>query len=268
PFPPFVPRRLCAKMLPLMTSLRRLLPYLRRFRRHYILGLLLVLPATACGAAVPPLVGHAVDRLRAGATKEFVLAVAAGIAGLALLRAALLSVSRHLVLAASRHVEYEMRNDLYRHLETLSARWFDTMPSGEITSRAVNDIEGVRTMVGIGAMATVSTGLLFLASLVIMVATNGALAGLFVLPLVGISAVMAWTGAKMHDQSAEVQSQLGVLSSRAQENFTGARVVRAFVQEDNEIGRFRAECGEYRARNLRLARWRSGSWASILVLAE
>src|SRR5581483_4261273 len=66
----------------------------------------------------------------------------------------------------------------------------------------------------------------------------------------------------------EVQSQLGVLSSRAQENFTGARVVRAFVQEDNEIGRFRAECGEYRARNLRLARWRSGSWASILVLAE
>jgi ATP-binding cassette subfamily B protein len=227
-----------------------------------------VIAATACGALAPPLVGYAVDRLRAGATKEFVLAVSAAMVGAALLRAVLLFVSRHLILSASRQVEYEMRNDLYRHLETLSARWFDTMPSGEITSRAVNDIEGVRTMVGIGVMATVSTGLLFLASVVIMVATNAALAGLFVLPMLGISAVMAWTGAKMHDQSAEVQAQLGVLSSRAQENFTGARVVRAFVQEDNEIARYRAECAEYRVRNLRLARWRAGSWASILILAE
>ncbi|HLY08202.1 MAG TPA: ABC transporter ATP-binding protein [Planctomycetota bacterium] len=251
-----------------MTSLHRLLPYLRRFRRAYLLGLAIVVAATACGAVAPPLVGYAIDRLRAGATRDFLLAVSAVIAGAALLRAGLLFVSRYLILAASRQVEYELRNDLYRHLETLSARWFDTHASGEITSRAINDIEGVRTMVGIGIMAIVSTGLLFLASLVIMFATNAFLATLFVLPLVGISVVMAWTGAKMHDQSTDVQSQLGVLSSRAQENFTGTRVVRAFVQEANEIERYRAECGRYRLLNLTLARWRAGSWASILVLAE
>jgi ATP-binding cassette subfamily B protein len=251
-----------------MKSLRRLLPYLGRLRRAYGLGLVLVILATACGAVAPPLVGYAVDRLRAGATRDFVLAIAGIIAGAALLRAGLLFVSRYLLLAASRQLEYDLRNDLYRHLETLTARWFDTNASGEITSRAINDIEGVRTMVGIGVMAIVSTGLLFLASLVIMVATNASLAALFVLPLIGISIVMAWTGGKMHDQSADVQAQLGVLSSRAQENFSGARVVRAFVQEANEIARYRAECGQYRARNLTLARWRSGSWASILVLAE
>ena len=251
-----------------MSSLRRLLPYLRQFRRSYVLGLVLVVAATAFGAVAPPLVGYAVDRLRSGATAGFVLAVSAAIAGAALLRAGLLFVSRHLLLAASRHVEYELRNDLYRHLEKLSARWFDTNASGEITSRAINDIEGVRTMVGVGVMAIVSTSLLFLASLVIMFATNASLAALFALPLVGISVVMAWTGVRMHDLSAEVQSQLGVLSSRAQENFTGARVVRAFVQEDNEVARYRVEGGEYRARNVRLAVWRSGSWASILVLAE
>jgi len=251
-----------------MNSLRRLLPYLRRHRRVYYLGLVIVLFATAAGAVAPPLVGYAIDRLRAGATRDFILAVAAAIAGAALVRAGLLFVSRYLILAASRQVEFELRNDLYRHLETLSARWFDTNASGEITSRAINDIEGVRTMIGIGVMAFVSTGLLFLTSLVIMFATNAALATLFILPLLGVSVVMAWTGGKMHDQSMAVQAQLGVLSSRAQENFTGARVVRAFAQEANEIARYRRECDAYRDRNLRLARWRSGSWAAILVLAE
>ena len=251
-----------------MSSLRRLFPYLRRFRRAYLLGLAIVVVATACGAIAPPLVGYAIDRLRAGATRDFILAVSGAIALAALLRAGLLFISRYLILAASRQVEYELRNDLYRHLETLSARWFDTNASGEITSRAINDIEGVRTMIGIGIMAIVSTGLLFLTSLVIMFATNASLATLFVLPLLGISVVMAWTGSKMHDQSMSVQAQLGVLSSRAQENFSGARVVRAFVQEAPEIERYRVECDKYRWLNLTLARWRAGSWASILVLAE
>jgi ATP-binding cassette subfamily B protein len=213
-------------------------------------------------------VGHAVDRIRHGETRGYILAVAGVVALAALLRAGLLFASRYLILAASRRIEFDLRNDLYAHLERLSARWFDTHATGEITSRAINDIEGVRTMIGIGVMAIVSTGLLFLTSLATMLVLSPFLAALFMLPLVAISVVMAWTGAKMHDQSMAVQQQLGVLSSRAQENFSGARVVRAFVQEDNEIRRYRGEGEEYRARNLRLARWRTGSWAAILVLMD
>jgi len=88
-------------------------------------------------------------------------------------------------------------------------------------------------MLGIGVMAIVSTGLLFIASMVIMFMQNPLLAARFMLSLVGVRFVMAWTGAKMHDQSMAVQAQLGVLSSRAQENFSGARVVRSFVQEEH-----------------------------------
>jgi ATP-binding cassette subfamily B protein len=252
-----------------MRHLRRLFPYLRRHRRAYLLGLAIVVLATACGAIAPLLVGRMVDRLKDHAGTRTLILVSVGILGAAaLLRAGLLFASRFMILTASRRVEFELRNDLYAHLESLSARWFDTNASGEITSRAINDIEGVRTMIGIGIMGIVSTGLLFLTSLAAMIAVSPSLAALFVIPLLGISAVMAWTGSKMHDQSMSVQEQLGLLSSRAQENFSGSRVVRAFVQEENEIRRFRAECGEYRSRNLRLARWRSGSWASILVLAE
>jgi len=252
-----------------MKYLGRLLPYLKRHRRAYLLGLAIVILATACGAVAPLLVGHMVDRLRdQTGTKTLILASVGILAGAALLRAGLLFASRFMILAASRRVEFDLRNDLYAHLESLSARWFDTNATGEITSRAINDIEGVRTMIGIGVMGIVSTGLLFLTSLVAMIVVSPSLAALFVIPLLGISFVMAWTGAKMHDQSMSVQEQLGVLSSRAQENFSGSRVVRAFVQEENEIARYRAECGEYRRRNLRLARWRSASWASILILAE
>lgn len=251
-----------------MRQLGRLLPYLHRYRRDYLLGLAIVVVATAFGAIAPPLIGYAVDRIRGGESSSFILGVSGAIALAALLRAGLLFVSRHLILAASRRIEFDLRNDLYAHLERLSARWFDLNSTGEITSRAINDIEGVRTMLGIGIMAIVSTGLLFIASMAIMFHQSPFLAALFLLPLVGVSGVMAWTGGKMHDLSTDVQTQLGILSSRAQENFTGARVVRAFVQEDHEIERYRAACAEYRERNVRLARWRSGSWAAILILAE
>ncbi|HVE38921.1 MAG TPA: ABC transporter ATP-binding protein [Planctomycetota bacterium] len=252
-----------------MSPLRRLYSYLRRHRRAYLLGLAIVVPATACAAIQPPLIGWMVGRLEAqSGSKAMVLGVAGILALSALLRAGLLFVGRYQVLAASRRVEFDLRNDLYAHLETLSARWFDANATGEITSRAINDLEGVRTMIGIGIMGSFATGLLFLVSLAGMLATSPFLALLFVLPLLGVSAVMAWTGVKMHSQSLAVQEQLGVLSSRAQENFMGARVVRAFVQEENEIARYRAASEEYRARNLRMARWRSGQWAAILLLAE
>jgi ATP-binding cassette subfamily B multidrug efflux pump len=255
-------------MGPLMRQLRRLLPYLRRHRPAYLLGLAMVIPATVCGAAVPRLVRYAIDHLQQGGTKSFVLGVAGIVLAAALFRSLFLFASRYLILAASRRIEFDLRNDLYDHLETLSARWYDTNATGEITSRAINDLEGVRMMIGIGVLAIVSTGLLFLISMSIMFATSPSLAALFMLPLLGVSAVMAWTGGKMHDFSMDVQAQLGILSSRAQENFSGARVVRAFVQEENETARYRDACSEYRSRNLRLARWRSGSWAAILILAE
>jgi len=251
-----------------MKQLHRLLPYLRRHRRSYVTGLLLVLLATACGIAAPLLVGKAIDRLESQATRSFVLWASAGIFLFAVVRGALLFGGRYTILAASRRIEYEMRNELYAHLEKLSGRWFDTNASGDITSRAINDLEGVRLMIGIGIMSIVSTGLLCLASLISMFVKHPGLAALCSIPLALVSIVMAWTGSKMHDLSLAVQEQLSLLSSRAQENFTGARVVRAFVQEEMEADRFRAACHEYRRRNLRLARWRSFQWAAILLLVE
>ena len=251
-----------------MRHLRRLAPYLRARRGAYAVGLGALILATAFGAVTPPLVGEAVDRLERGATRDLVLWVAGAVIAFALVRGVLLFWSRTTLLSAARRIEFDLRNDLFAHLETLSAAWYDRNPTGEITSRAINDLEGVRMMVGFGVMGIAGTGLLFLASMAIMIATNPVMAALAAVPLLGISAVMAWTARRMHDLSLDVQAQLGTLSSRAQENFQGARVVRAFVQEENEVARFRGACSEYASRNVRLARWRAGSWAAILLLAE
>ncbi len=251
-----------------MNHLRRLLPYLRRHRREYVLGLAGVVLASGCGITVPLLIRVVIDRLERGPTRGFLLAMVLAIVLLALVRGLFLVVGRYRILAASRRLEFDLRNDLFAHLETLSASYYDRNPAGEITSRLINDLEGVRMLLGIGVMSGASTGLFFLASLAAMFLLHPGLAALCAIPLALISLAMAWTGAKVHDLSLAVQEQLGSLSARAQENFSGARVVRAFVQEENEIGRYRDACGEYRARNLRLARWRAFSWGLVLVLAE
>ncbi len=247
----------------------RLKPYLMRHRGAFLGGLLLVVLAAACSQPAPLIVKEVIDRLdRGAATPDFILGAAALILGVALARGALLFGGRYLILAASRRVEFEMRNDLFAHLETLSAGYYDRNATGEITSRAINDLEGVRMMYGVGLMAVASTGLLFAASIGSMLWLHPRLAALCLIPLAAVSLVMMFAGSRMQALSLDVQAQLGLLSSRAQENFSGARVVRAFVQEDNETARYRTLCAEYRDRNLRLARWRSGGWAAILLLAE
>ncbi len=252
-----------------MSHWGRLWPLLRRHRGAYALGLSLITAAAGCGILVPRILRHAVERLELHqATRDFIVWSSVAIALFAVVRGSLLFGGRYLILTAARRVEYDLRNDLFAHLETLSARWYDTHATGDITSRAINDLEGVRMMVGIGIMSLCSTGLLSLGALTSMFLMEPRLAALCAIPLAAISAVMAWTGAKMHGLSMGVQDQLSVLSSRAQENFSGARVVRAFAQEENEVARFRSACGEYRRRNLELAAWRSGTWATVLILAE
>jgi ATP-binding cassette subfamily B protein len=251
-----------------MHRLRRLLPYLRSQRRSYALALGGVVLATATGVVTPELAGRLIDHLKRGATSREVLLWALAIVAFAAVRAAFLFWTRSTILSSARRIEYGLRNDLFAHLEMLSASWYDRNPTGEVTSRMINDLEGVRMMAGFGVMGLAATGLLFAASVAIMIWRNPLLAALAVVPLVGVSAVMAWTAGKMHDLSLAIQSQLGILSARAQENFQGARVVRAFAQEENEVARFRGDCAEYAGRTVRLARWRAGSWAAILLLAE
>ncbi len=251
-----------------MSRFRRLLPYLRRYRAAYVQGLALVVLAAACGVATPLLVRAAIDRLERQATREFILLAALAVVLFALVRGVLIFASRMLVLGASRRIERDLRDGLYAHLETLSARYYDTHPTGDVTSRAINDLDGIRMMIGMGLMWFCSTGFVILGSLAVMFLLQPLLAALCLIPMALITVHLVFTGNRGQDLTLSVQDQLGALSSRAQENFSGARVVRAFAREESETARFAAAGREYVARNLRLARWRAFAWALILFLAE
>jgi len=247
---------------------RRLIPYLAAYRGRYAAGLGAVVLASAAGMVSPLYIRRAIQELERGARREFIIDTAIALILFAVVRALFVFIGRTAILAASRAVEFDLRNELYAHLERLPARWFDRNRSGDVTSRLINDLEGVRMLAGIGIMALASTGLTFAFSMAGMCLIDLRLAIISLVPLSLVSIVTAATGPAMHRKSLAVQDQLAVLSSRAQENFTGARVVKSFAQEDREVDRFRDECVDYRRRNMSLARLRGLSFAGMTLFME
>jgi ATP-binding cassette subfamily B protein len=258
-----------------MRRFDRLLPYLRRYRGRYVLGLTLVTLAAGAAAVVPLVVKAAVEEARralepgaAGLSTRAIVLAALALVLFAGVRSALVCWGRYTIIGLSRDLELEMRRDLYRHLLSLPARWFDTHPTGDITSRFINDLEGVRLMVGFATQAIASTGLTFLMCVAGMAMVDWRLALYCLVPLSLISLVTFLTGSRLHVLSLKVQDQLGVVSTRAQENFTGARVIKAFAQEEAENRRFEATCGTYRSANLSLARLRGAMFALLTLFIE
>jgi ATP-binding cassette subfamily B protein len=251
-----------------MRHLRRLAPYLAKIRGRYIGGLAAIFLASGAGMVAPLFIKRAIEELERGARREFIIHTALAVAMFAVVRAFFIFAGRTILLAGSRTVEFDLRNDLFRHLERLPPRWFDRNRSGDITSRLINDLEGVRMLAGIGIMALAATGLTFLFSMAGMCLIDLKLALISLVPLSLVSIVTAATGPAMHRKSLEVQDRLASISARSQENFSGARVVKSFAQEEREIERFRGECVDYQRRNLSLARLRGISFAGMTLFME
>jgi ATP-binding cassette subfamily B protein len=253
-----------------MRALHHLWPYLRRYRSRYVIGLVMIVFAAGAGAAAPLFVKEAIDTLKnpASVTSGHILRIAGALIALAALRSLLVFRGRFKIISLSRDLEFEMRGDLYRHLLSLPAKWFDSHPTGDITSRFINDLEGVRMMVGFAVVALAGTGLLFVCCIAGMVWVDWKLALICLIPLSLISLVTFFTSGRVHDRSLKVQDELGIVSTRAQENFTGARVIKAFAQEDAEDRRFSAVCSNYLDANVSLARLRGVMFAAMTLFIE
>lgn len=251
-----------------MKSLRRLSAYLRRRRGIYAAGLSILALATIVNAAIPLVIKQAIDALRVGDPTHLLGPCALLIIGLAIVRGFLVFFGRNLILTTARRIEYELRNDIYRHLLRLPISFYDAHASGDITSRFINDLEAVRMMVGIGLISIVATGLMFLASMTGMFIIDWKLALASLVPLSVVSIITAITGHAMHAQSMHIQDRLGAISAFAQENFNGARVVRAFAQEEHAIAGFSAECTTYLHANMKFARLRGTAYALMSFFTQ
>jgi ATP-binding cassette subfamily B multidrug efflux pump len=236
------------------------LHYLGQHKLRVALGVIVVGLSAFAAVLGPLLIGRIVDALTQGAELEIVLRLAALMVVLAAIESALRGLGRWRILDASRRIEYQMRNDLLAHLQTQHLAYFQHQRIGDLMARLTNDLQAVRQMVGFGILMLTNTLLTLIFTFVSMFGVDTKLA-LVTLILTPISSYTFWiVGRRVNRHFEQLQSQFGDLSAKAQENFSGIRVVKAFSQEEPEIRSFAAVNRVYLNKAVALAKWNGLLW--------
>jgi len=235
-------------------SLRTVRVHLRRYRGGLALGLGALVLKDVAGAVQPLVIRAAIDTLSNAFGLARLLRFAALLVGLAAVKGLFQYWMRVIMIGISRDIEYDLRNDLFRHLVELSPDYYGRMRTGDIMARATNDLNAVRMMLGPGIMYWATTSLTFLLAIVIMVTVDWRLAALAVLPAPLVSLAVIFFGRAIHARFERIQAMFSDISSRVQENLAGVRMVRAFVQEQAELRHFEKLNRAYIAENIRLVR--------------
>ncbi len=254
-----------------MKPLLRLLPYLRRHRRLLVTGAIAVVSSNLFTVVQPLLIGRAIDVLNAvlqkgeGATGSLAW-YAAAVVGTSVIAGIFSFLTRQTLIVASRHIEFDLRNDFLAHIQKLSLSFFQNTPTGDLMAHATNDIGAVRNVVGPGIMYPADTLVTFVMVISVMVTLDWQLTLFALVPLPFVSYAVYRLGKIVHQKFEARQATYSELTTRAQENLSGIRVVKAYVREQYEIGLFRALSLDYLTKNLVLARVQSIMWPLMFLL--
>ena len=235
-----------------MSAFRRLFVYVLRYRSAFLAGLGCTVITQAVALASPKVLQFAIDDLTRGVTRAKLLAYGSALLAIGLIGGVFRFLMRRILIGASRDIEYDMRNDFFAHLQKLPATYFQTHRTGDLMSRATNDLNAVRMMIGPSVMYSSNTILTFVVALAMMIAIDPKLTLYSLIPLPFVSISVKYFGSAMHKRFEQIQAQLSDVSAVAQEALAGVRVVRAYRQEQAELDRFRDANAEYLRRNRRL----------------
>ena len=238
-----------------MTSLKPLLSYLKAYRRSLVLGELCILASSIIGLLSPLIIGAAVDSLRDNLDRDALLKYAGLLLAVTLVKGLFHFAQRVILVSMSRQIEFDLRQRFFGHLQRLHAGFFHKQPTGDLMARATNDIEAVRQLSGPAVMYASSTFFTAVGAMLFMIDIHFGLTvlSLAVLPLVAV--VTQVIGKRVHQAFLKVQEQFSALTVKVQENISGARVVRAYAQEEAEIDTYDVINREYVDRNRNLIRW-------------
>ncbi len=226
--------------------------YLWRYRWGLALGGACLIVKDLAQAGQPLMIRGAIDAL--GRRGEMFVRFAVYLIGLAMVKGLFQFWMRVIIIGISRDIEYDLRNDLFRHLTTLSPDYYSRTRTGDIMARATNDLNAVRMMLGPGIMYCFETGLTFALAIGIMVSVDWRLAIPAILPAPAVSLAVIFFGRSIHTRFERIQEMFSDISSRVQENLSGVRMIRAFAQERAELRRFEELNRDYIAQNIRLVR--------------
>ena len=248
-------------MLP--KSLRPLLPYLKKYRRGLAVGGLCIVLNNGIWILLPQILRRAVDDLHVGVTREKLLTYALLVLAVAASKGVFQFLTRWIMIGISRDIEFDLRNDLFQHLETLSYSYYQRHRTGDIMARLTNDLNAVRMLLGPAIMYSANTLVFSVGALAFMIAISPRLTFYAVLPLPVVSIVIQRFGRKIHERFERIQAMFSEISARVQENFSGSRVIRAYVQEEPEIAAFESANREYIGRSLKLVRLMGMLWPTL-----
>ncbi len=248
-----------------MSPFARLAGYLRRYRGAYVRGLLAVGVTSAFALFAPWVLQHAIDDLGREVTAAKLAFYGALLIALAVVGGWFRFSMRHTIIGASRDIEYDVRNDFFAHLQRLPLAYFQTRRTGDLMSRAINDLESVRLMVGISVVDAANTGLIFIVAIVLMLAIDRRLTLVALAPLPFVSLSVRYFGRAMYSRFQQIQAELSEMTALAQETLTGVKVIKAYGQEDAQIDRFRAATRAYFYRNRSLIRIQSIFYATMVL---
>src|SRR3954451_15505285 len=232
-----------------LSPLRRLLGYFGRHKAALGLGALCVVASGTFSLLKPLIVGNAVNELSKAVTRGALVRYGLLLVGAAALEGFFLFLQRRIIIGESRRIEYEMRNDFYGHLQSLPVSYYQEQRTGDLLSRATNDLASVRMLIGPAVMHSLSSLIVVTGAFVMMLRINREMS---LLALAGVPVVIwmvQYFGQRIHVKFKAVQDYFGDISARVQENLAGVRVVRAFGREAEESRMFAAMNREYVNRN-------------------
>ena len=251
----------------MLDKIRPLFPYLKRYWKNLAWGGLAVIAYNVVRIILPLIVGHAIDDMKHGVTPQLIAHHALRLLLVAALSAIFLYITRQVIIGASREIEYDLRNDLFANLERQAMSFYHTHRTGDIMARTTNDLNAVRQLLGPAIMYSANCLVFTAAALPFMIHISPKLTLWAVGPLPIASVLVQSFGHRIHRRFERIQAMFSDISAKAQENFSGARLVRAFAQEDAEIAAFEQANIEYIGRSMHLVRLMAMLWPSLeLVL--
>ena len=244
-------------------DLKPLFRYMARYRWGYLWGTLALAATNAIWVLFPQVIERAVNDLNGHATRQKILFYAGLLIGIALLKGVFLYASRWILIGISRDIEYDLRNDLFRQLEKQDSGYYQRYRTGDIMARLTNDLNAVRQLLGPAIMYSANTVMFSVGALYFLLRISPWLTLVALAPMPIASILVQYFGARIHERFERIQASFSEITAHAQENFSGARLIRAFAREESQIDSFEKANKEYIGRALRLVQLMGMLWPTL-----
>ncbi|HTW80226.1 MAG TPA: ABC transporter ATP-binding protein [Terracidiphilus sp.] len=247
----------------MLRDLAPLFKHMRRYRWGYLWGTLSCIATNIIWVQFPRVLGNAIDTISRGTTHQRILFFAGLIVAISLGKGIFLYAQRWILIGISRDIEYDIRNELFLKLESQDTGFYQRYRTGDLMARMTNDLNAVRMLLGPGLMYSANTVFLSLFALVYLLHYSPYLTLVALAPMPIASILVQYFGSLIHTRFERIQASFSDISAQAQENYSGVRLIRAFVREKSEIGRFEKLNREYIARALRLVQLMGMLWPTL-----